>query len=137
MDCVKRELAVFQSARSFNVLSNFSEVNKKIVMDGYPAAARTRNQAIIMRSFSMSLCGGFLDCTPLDRNTGGAAVDVDGLILCPGAGKYGQEWHYQQPKTEWRQVVNLGRDPGEHEETWRRCRALGFSCLLYGASPVS
>ena len=61
-------------------------VNKKIVMDGYPAAARTRNEAVIMRSFSMSFCGGFLDRTPLDRNTGGATVDVDGLILCPRAG---------------------------------------------------
>ena len=60
-------------------------VNKKVVMDGYPAAARTRNEAIIMRSFSMSLCGGFLDRTPLDRNTGGVTVDVDGLIFCPSA----------------------------------------------------
>jgi hypothetical protein len=61
-------------------------VNEKIVMDGYPAAARTRNETIIVRSFGMSLCGGFLDRTPLDRNTGGVRVDVDGLILCPGAG---------------------------------------------------
>ena len=61
-------------------------VNEEIVMDGYPVAARARNETVIVRPFGMTLRGGFLDCAPLDRNTGGAGVNVDGLILRPGTG---------------------------------------------------